>query len=475
MGYLKRFGQGAPIDQGNPVQTLVQTLVGMKERRNEAERRQRMEERLAEQDAMAAEDRAREMQAQDFEMQQKLEYMKTLPALIKASADAESMDMAPPAEQAKAIVETGPDGKKKTQFEGPAMEVLEQLQTGFKGKKPELPQLPGTEMYAPSIDRINPQDAQALPTTPEGLPSELPLVPSEAAPEVAPHQTPYERGTADLSLFGGSAQTPLENRDERLARLQQEAMVQPNVIAAMANHRKRSTMEERLNEYERKLEIKAQFDKGPKGRGVQGSLTTGLWRWNDEEQRVEIIAPPREKGEEKTKPPKDVIKEMRDIDNLSARTLNLASLPSSYQQEIAGWAPNIIRNFMSDLHKGEDDSFFEKYQKYDPAYFLFAAEMLKATQGGRPSDKDLEFYLEKMPRSDDLPEVKAEKIHWLLSQLKDKAASTKKVYGYYYDMSPFEDMSVPSKKDILALSGTHSAGGKAPVGTGNIKSITRIP
>ena len=117
---------------------------------------------------------------------------------------------------------------------------------------------------------------------------------------------------------------------------------------------------------------------------------------------------------------------------------------------------------MSDLHDGEKDSFFEKYQKYDPAYFLFAAEMLKATQGGRPSDKDLEFYLAKMPKIDDRPEDKAEKIHWLLTQLRDKADSTSKVYGPWYDMEKFERIHVPSKADILAMSGTHAANTGGP-------------
>jgi len=220
-----------PVDralkQGSstPVQDLVNNLINISNNREQEARRKRLEERQSRLDAMNAEEVARQQQLKDFEVGQQAELLKVLPDLIKSSAEAQSMLTAEPgavpSEQAKAIMKTGPDGQKETRFEGPVPEVLDQMKAGFKGR--EL-------MSNEPVDTLD----QTLPVTPQGTPDAIPLAPTSPAPEVAPHQQPYERGYGDLNLFGIDEPVPFQNREEVLGRMQQEAMVSPSVLSALA-------------------------------------------------------------------------------------------------------------------------------------------------------------------------------------------------------------------------------------------------
>jgi hypothetical protein len=62
----------------------------------------------------------------------------------------------------------------------------------------------------------------------------------------------------------------------------------------------------------------------------------------------------------------------------------------------------------------------ESAKSFDTGYFLFATEMLKAAQGGRPSDKDLEFYLSMMPSVYDTPGQKEKKIKIIQARAAEK-------------------------------------------------------
>ena len=217
--------RSVPLHQGTPVQDLVQNLIGISNQREQEARRKRLEERQARLDAMNAEEVARQQQLKDFEVGQQAELLKVLPDLIKSSAEAQSMLTAEPgavpSEQAKAIMKTGPDGQKETRFEGPVPEVLDQMKAGFKGR--EL-------MSNEPVDTLD----QTLPVTPQRTPDAIPLAPTSPAPEVAPHQQPYERGYGDLNLFGIDEPVPFQNREEALARMQEENMLSSSVLSALA-------------------------------------------------------------------------------------------------------------------------------------------------------------------------------------------------------------------------------------------------
>jgi hypothetical protein len=420
--------------------------------------RKRMDERRAAQEARAAEESARAMQLEDFKMAQLAALQEKTPELISAlsdakRADAEALSMATgeptPEERAKAVVETGPDGKKKTTFEGTQAEVLDQLRgkaSQLKGRERPLDQ--PTELVPPEMLQTLPS-AAALSTTPEGTPEAIPLLPTEAPPtEVMP-----ERKYGTLDLFGLEDPVPLENRQEMLERIRQESLVQPNVMAAMANLRGRKTTEEEMALFEWKEQIKAKYKgDGAKDRWEVRSVPGhGLVRINPDTGEFEtVIQAGTELGRELKAPSEKLLGEMRDMRTLAKKTVNLAKLPSDYKFAMAKWTPDFIRNVMAEELEGQDDKFFSQYQQFDPAYFMFTAELLKSIQGSRPSDKDMEWYLQNMPRIDDRGITKATKINWLLGQLGAKYNSTVETYSPYIDMRGFEPMTVPSADEILA-------------------------
>lgn len=461
-----RAGASTPLDD------MVSKILTAKKGRDEQERLKRLEERQARLDQMAAEERARQMQMEDFEMQKQLAMLEKTPEMLKASAEAQSMATEAPPESptAKAVTETGPDGKKKTQFEGPAEEVLEQMKLGFKGRKRPLDE--PTELIAPEILQPLPSPA-AMPAMPEGLPPEVPLTPTEAPPLLAPGQEMPERRTADLSLFGAGEAEPVPMREEMLDMMREQAMAQPNVIAAMANVSKRKSLGDEMKLAQWKEAMRAKYRKNPGDRWeIKGNPEDGIYRINPEDGTVETLLDPMGPSEKaRPKASDKILNEFADMNAMAERALDLTGLPNDYKMEMADWVPNIIRNFMSEELEGKEDGFFTKYQAYEPAYFMFTAEMLKAVQGSRPSDKDMEWYLQNMPRLKDNDFTKATKIHRLLSQLAQKYNSKYDVFAPVRDIGHIARMEVPSREEIEAMLPSST---REPVTAGNIKSIQRI-
>jgi hypothetical protein len=152
-----------------------------------------------------------------------------------------------------------------------------------------------------------------------------------------------------------------------------------------------------------------------------------------------------------------VIGELSDMRVMHRKAMDLVDAPNDYKLEVVGWVPNLLRNIGmgdpndTDINEDMAAELAAKYQIYQPQYFMFAAEMLKAIQGSRPSDFDMRIYLENLPKLTDTDEAKAEKLTNLINQLTFKYNDRIDAYSSVgRNMGSFKPIGQVSKEDLLA-------------------------
>jgi hypothetical protein len=154
--------------------------------------------------------------------------------------------------------------------------------------------------------------------------------------------------------------------------------------------------------------------------------------------------------------PADQIQQFVDMKSMYRDTVDLAKLPNDPMYEAVGWAPNIIRNMLIDEDTKKKptaekaEKFFQSYQSYQPEYFMYAARMLKAIQGSRPSDFDMIIYLENLPKISDNDETKIKKLTKLSKQLVDKFNDKRTGFLDNNYRVGFDAMQVPTQEQITA-------------------------
>ncbi len=117
-------------------------------------------------------------------------------------------------------------------------------------------------------------------------------------------------------------------------------------------------------------------------------------------------------------------RELANMRTMAERAADLGNLVSGAEYNLAKWTPESVKSFVAQYVKPEGKDFkpgfFERALTVEPQYFLFAAEMLKAMQGSRPSDRDMEWYIENLPKATDIPSVKRSKIKDMVGRLSAK-------------------------------------------------------
>jgi len=342
-----------------PASDLVKSIIGIKERKAERERRDRVEARQAELDAQTQIDTDRRRQLEDAQQT----------AMLAATLSGE---MDAPAERLGGAPELLPLG------EGVSMDVgAEALPPGLR----------------PQVDR----------------------------PEMM----------QDLSLFGIEESVAAPFREELLQMKGEEAMLSPSVISAATRagaRREYPTEGEKWQSFQREEKLKDEL------------------RTNREKQLIKlrselkpVAAGPGEK------PPKQISPkvgfEMADMSSLAAKTQDLMQLEADYKYYGAKLVPDVVLGFMAEE---TDTDWAKKTLNFEPAYFLYTAQMLKAVQGSRPSDKDMEWYLQNMPRLNDTVEQRDFKVNWLLRELGTRYNGRLKwLEDANYDTSGLSPMTVP--------------------------------
>lgn len=161
------------------------------------------------------------------------------------------------------------------------------------------------------------------------------------------------------------------------------------------------------------------------------------------------------------------IDKLNDQKNLISKLDNLGELESGF----GTWSLSKVPDALTQI-----SGLGEKAKIYQPAYFLFAAEMVKALQGSRPSDFDMKTYLNNMPKIDDPPNVKAAKVANLKKQIVGNFNKKLKTFenqgfnvkGFEYEAEPEEE--APAKG---AATGASAKPGAAP--TGAVEEWVRDP
>lgn len=143
-----------------------------------------------------------------------------------------------------------------------------------------------------------------------------------------------------------------------------------------------------------------------------------------------------------------------DSKNLLARLEHLDELESGFRQ----WSLSKVPDALTEL-----TGLGEKAKIYQPAYFLYTAEVVKSLQG-RPSDYDMKSFLSVMPQIGDPPEVKKKKVAQLKAQL--VSAYNTKVTTYNkagYNTRGFDLVAEPEvSKPTPEQSGSPTLTPKAP-------------
>ena len=433
-------------DQRQPVTNLVKSLIGLQERRDEKDRLARAEERQGRLDEQFTEELRRKQEWEDFER-------KSLVAsgLSKwekqQDQEVGTVETQPTMGSVKIREKKGPDGTVETQTDKQI--PIGTMKTTDRGS---------FEWTGDDWSKIADVDPEILATSKPAIAGEadeiLPLIQQQYA----------ERDPMTAGLQGKEYELPFleeANMIRRLRSLASPAGVQAQIYGPRGQ---RPSTEEVLEVFERKEQIKAKYKgTGAKDRWELRNTDQGLVRIDPDSGDYTVVIPKSSVTGKPLKPPPDsLLKEMGEMKALASKTKNLAELESDYTYELAKWTPNIIRNALSGRHSDETDNFFMKFQKYDPAYFMYTAAVLKAVQGSRPSDRDMEWYLQNMPRMHDRPETKAVKVKWLIDELAGKYNSMIDVFSPYKDMSGFDRMEVPELEEIRRMTGAATGTDEEP-------------
>jgi hypothetical protein len=226
---------------------------------------------------------------------------------------------------------------------------------------------------------------------------------------------------------------PLQTLGERIREQAAAAQNTPQVLSALVRANTKSPARDYVGEYRQKMEIEKELGVG-KFKNAEGKSL------------------PREK-----------IDEFGALESTTAQLMELASLPSGPVMEAVGWVPNIIRNMAGrsgeELTEEAALNLAQKYQSYQPEYFMFAVELLKQKQGSRPSDFDMRVYLENLPKISDTADAKARKIHSLMKTFArelNTGISSWKRNNYYV---PYEEIVVPSVEELYDMIPKGDVGG----------------
>jgi hypothetical protein len=248
------------------------------------------------------------------------------------------------------------------------------------------------------------------------------------------------RGEAPVGPIG----IPLLTRPQRLQRQAEEARTNPQVMSAL---------------------LKAGAGAGqPLTDKVKG---VGLVEWRGPEQGWVVAVSEGEGGKDLRDLGAKDARELANMRTMAHRARDLGSLVSGAEYNLAKWTPEFAESFISQYVKGEDGNpikkgFFQRALEVEPQYFLFAAEMLKAMQGSRPSDRDMEWYIENLPKATDTPETKKSKIKDMVNRLANKYNNeVSALKAVRFDMSGFPVMNA---EDILRGLEDIDVGGEVPPG-----------
>jgi hypothetical protein len=227
----------------------------------------------------------------------------------------------------------------------------------------------------------------------------LPVMPKQEKPMVAdaallsgvgPKQEELSAPLDPLATGGmiGDTYMPFQGRADELAQIAQKSALSPQVISAQirAAGGTKPTFQKFDNDLYRVT--------------PDGGLKLVMKGTGEETKKTQVS--------EKT------ALELAGYHSLAKEVANLKPMASGYKFNIAKWTPDFIKGMMSEE---TNSKFFTDALQYEPAYFMFAAKMLKLMQGSRPSDRDMEWYIENLPKLTDPPEIKAEKIRRLSNQL----------------------------------------------------------
>jgi len=460
-------GRALQADQSKPVQDLVQSLIGIQDRRDqkarlkEASERQQQLLELQQQQAKQAEEWKLYEAQKELDARTKA-FEKVPVEIIKQIGQLEMGAGQPESPEVPAVQESTVDHEKivKKRADG-SSETIERPTLGARKTGPE-----GTfewtgERWAkiedPSLGELTTAELGGGPATP-GVPEVLPVMQKTVEEQLQRRAGVPETRTGPMGEY-----TP-EFLEDMLARKEAETSVGPAAMQARLMAMMRETPEQRLN---REIEVvkareAAKAEHGGGNRWAVRNSDRGLVRVNPDTGETEVLIPKTGDPDKPLKGPSDkVIAELSDMKALAAKTMDLARLESDYKYEMAKWTPNIVRNVMAEH---TDSEFFDDYQKYDPAYFMYTAAVLKAVQGSRPSDKDMEWYLQNMPRMHDRPEAKAVKVHWLMNELAGKYNNKIAGFAPYRDMSGFPPMIVPPLEKIMKATGAIPKSSELPPG-----------
>ena len=181
---------------------------------------------------------------------------------------------------------------------------------------------------------------------------------------------------------------------------------------------------------------------------IQKDDAGNIWRVKPESGEMEKII---DAAGPKDRPLRDISAkdafDLADMRTMAGRAQDLADLDSGTAYTIARWTPEIVKNMIADFVNVENapDTFFERAAKINPQFFLFSSEMLKSMQGSRPSDRDMEWYLENLPRMDDRKEVKRDKVERMMERLGSKYNNrVNALEAARFDISRFPKLDVAS-------------------------------
>lgn len=414
----KQAERGAAARSGD-VEALMKSLIETRDRRTELDRL-KVEQRQAD------EDRKRKQveedylaQVRDAETMAKIERMKDEPFATPQEDVPGTTEMFEMEEPEEPIIGKGPDGK--------------DINLGVKkGRKMKLPiSIPGQTLNVPH-DPLTREDTPFSITSPTGREMEIPI--PSGAQQRADEEAAFAEKLDQEARLAEAKRAPQMTLEEVLGAISGEGDPETELPNAAV---------------QALMQLAGKTAAAPTSKTVKG---VGLVERQPDGQWVVAVA-------EQT--PKEGLKPLRDLSSKDARDLagmrtmalrarELGDLVSGAEYNLAKWTPDAIAGFAAQYIKPEEgetipDSFYVRALKVEPQYFLFAAEMLKAMQGSRPSDRDMEWYIENLPRANDPPEVKRDKIKNMVNKLSVKynneVAALKAVR---FDMSGFPVMDPDS-------------------------------